>query len=336
MLVGDVGNVYGFFIHTRGTDVRNRLGTGHVAVQVNELGGHDATRTLLGVSQEAVDVGTGLGSGVLHDAAHHVGGQLLQHLGGIVQSHLLHDVGDLSVGHSRDDVLLGINIQLGKNVGSGILIQQLKDRGDTLIGQLVKEFGGVHGVQLFQLAAEVGIVAGVQQIFKVLKRPLHFLGTLLGKDLFLFLNIRLNLLNRVLNGLLNRLLGDGSGSRGDGKLLTVGIGGGGLIREQEGDLLCHVGGQGGVGLSGVVGLFFAGMIVGTRRRSKLLRASGGLGIFALVSGQIKHVLRILFGITAGLVIAHMIILLALLIWNVADGAGRHAGRGGVRLSLLSV
>ena len=139
---------------------------------------------------------------------HHVGGQLLQHLGGIVQSQLLHHERDLAVGHGGDDALLLLDLQLGKDRGGGILVQKLEDGGDALGLQLVEELGGINRVQLGQLVAEIGVMAGIQQILQVSELALHFLGTLLGEDLLLLLDIGLDLLDGLLNGLLHGLLGD--------------------------------------------------------------------------------------------------------------------------------
>ncbi len=92
-----------------------------VLLQIHILHRHDAARRVLRVPHQVIDGLPRLGIRVGDQPFYNIGRHLLHQFLGVVTHHVIDDVGRILVGKRRDDILLKLQFQTGKNIRRDIL-----------------------------------------------------------------------------------------------------------------------------------------------------------------------------------------------------------------------
>ena len=127
LVVHDIAGVDRLLVHAVLTDVGKGVLHCHGLPESDVLRCHDGAGGILGVFQEFIDLGPGLGRGILQHTLDDVRRQLLHHVDGIIDGKIFDDVRQLFIRDAGYDVLLLVQFQTGKDVRSEFLRQHAED-----------------------------------------------------------------------------------------------------------------------------------------------------------------------------------------------------------------
>ena len=112
LLVKDIADIDGLGVESETLDPLDRILDGHGLDEVDVLDRHDASRGILRIAEEVVDVRAGIRAGVCQNFLYDVGRHLLEKVGRVVSHHVIDDVRSFLIGKGLDDVLLAFNFKI--------------------------------------------------------------------------------------------------------------------------------------------------------------------------------------------------------------------------------
>ena len=142
--IGDIADIDGFLVNAGAPDTLERVGHGHVPLQVHKLGGHDRPGGVLRVLENLVDAAAGLRVGMTEDAFDHAGRHFLDQIHRIIHVQLVQHFLQLCVGKGLDEQLLLLRLHFHEDLRRQFLGQEAVDQREPVLGQLRQNGGDVR------------------------------------------------------------------------------------------------------------------------------------------------------------------------------------------------
>ena len=144
-------------------DAVNRVADCHVFLQVDILDRHNASRRVLRISEQMVDILAGLRFGVLKDLLYNICRHLLQKVCSIVSHQVVDDAGCFFIGKRLDDVLLHLDLEVCEYIRSNPLGQDPENSEGLLVLHFIHHGRDVGYVHVSHFLAQFRVLFLLQQ-----------------------------------------------------------------------------------------------------------------------------------------------------------------------------
>ena len=153
-------------------DAVNGLCHRHILMEIQKFRRHNAARGILRIFEELVDELSGLRLGVFEHPLYHHSRHFLQHIYRIIHKQILNDGPQFLIGNGRNDILLGLRLQLRKDV-AGLILWQGAEAGDLLKRrQLLHKFRHIHFIGIGDHFMELCKLFCFQQLVELVNKLL--------------------------------------------------------------------------------------------------------------------------------------------------------------------
>ncbi len=147
-LVGDIARINGLFVDSRHSDFVKSVRNRQLLRQRNKLGRHYASRAVLRIFQNLVDVLPRLSVRLREQSFYHGRGHFLDKIDGVVDKHIIHNAFKFLIRELCNQVRLNIRRHLDKSVCRHIFLQQTERYYALFTVKILKNFRNINAVHI--------------------------------------------------------------------------------------------------------------------------------------------------------------------------------------------